>query len=509
MPQLIYTSNGAPSSTPAGLGYINIDTTNDRVYFAVDTSSSSDWQLMPTSLSDTLINSDLDFGGNYKAINLKGLDFQTFAESTISGGAISPNQSLVSVDTEANASTDDVDTITITTNLNYIFLKLEDASRVATLKHGTGNLALPNGADVSMVYDVVYPLIYDGSNWLLLFDPAGLAVNFPIADGTNLLKGSLDASKQVRFEADTNTPSSTTIVVSTPTADLDMNNLVQNSGSGTNNAVPRFDGDGQTLQDSGILIDDSDNISNIAKISTLDHIEVSEIAAPATPASGKIALYGKSDGQVYIKDDAGLETSLTGGASSDTMSNVGTGVGVYKQKTGSNFELRTPKAGNYISLSLSGDDILISGLQASEAQIGSVELATSTETLSGVSDTLAVHPLGLKENYVQNVDNPNDQTGTAYTLQGDTSGSDKGKTIWMNNASSNVLTIDTNANESYEANFTCIVMQEGVGQTTITAASGVTLNGTSAGSVVINNQYQGVTLVRRSTDVWIASGDLT
>lgn len=36
-----------------------------------------------------------------------------------------------------------------------------------------------------------------------------------------------------------------------------------------------------------------------------------EQASPTAPGSGKVAIYAKSDGKVYIKDDAGLETDLT------------------------------------------------------------------------------------------------------------------------------------------------------------------------------------------------------
>jgi hypothetical protein len=36
-----------------------------------------------------------------------------------------------------------------------------------------------------------------------------------------------------------------------------------------------------------------------------------EVAAPATPASGTAAVYVKSDGLVYTKDDAGLERLMT------------------------------------------------------------------------------------------------------------------------------------------------------------------------------------------------------
>lgn len=312
MPQLIYTGTAAPSTAPAGEGYIFVDTTNDRVYLATGTSNSSDWKILPENIGDVSINADMDFGGAYKAINLKGLDFQTFAESTIATGVIAPTQTLVSVDTEGDASTDNIDTITVATDLNMICLKMENASRVPTLKHGTGNLSLPNGSDVAMVNDLLYWFIYDGSNWLLSFDPAGTAATFPIADGTTLLQGSIDSTKKVRFEVDTNTPTATTRVISTPSVDLDMDDIVINSGTGTDNAIPRFNADGQTVQDSNVLIDDSDNISGVAKISTTDHLELTEIAAPSTPATGKVAVYTKTDGKLYIKDDAGTETDCTG-----------------------------------------------------------------------------------------------------------------------------------------------------------------------------------------------------
>jgi hypothetical protein len=39
---------------------------------------------------------------------------------------------------------------------------------------------------------------------------------------------------------------------------------------------------------------------------------ISEGAAPSTPASGKVAIYAKTDGGVYSKDDTGTETNVTG-----------------------------------------------------------------------------------------------------------------------------------------------------------------------------------------------------
>lgn len=72
------------------------------------------------------------------------------------------------------------------------------------------------------------------------------------------------------------------------------------STGSTDNAVLRADGTGgSTAQSSAITVDDNGAVT------------VPEIAAPSTPASGKVAVYAKSDGKLYIKDDAGTETDLT------------------------------------------------------------------------------------------------------------------------------------------------------------------------------------------------------
>ncbi len=48
------------------------------------------------------------------------------------------------------------------------------------------------------------------------------------------------------------------------------------------------------------------------RVTSQGAVVVAEVSAPSTPASGKVALYAKTDGLLYAKDDAGTETSLTG-----------------------------------------------------------------------------------------------------------------------------------------------------------------------------------------------------
>jgi hypothetical protein len=52
----------------------------------------------------------------------------------------------------------------------------------------------------------------------------------------------------------------------------------------------------------------------ISALGISDQAIFTESAAPSTPASGRVALYAKSDGLFYSKDDTGAETLVSGGA---------------------------------------------------------------------------------------------------------------------------------------------------------------------------------------------------
>lgn len=58
--------------------------------------------------------------------------------------------------------------------------------------------------------------------------------------------------------------------------------------------------------------------------SDFNSVLLNEISPPATPASGKVIIYAKSDGLVYSKDDAGVETLMSGGESRTKLIASGT-----------------------------------------------------------------------------------------------------------------------------------------------------------------------------------------
>jgi len=163
--QYYFTGISAPTTTPPFAGSTFVDLTNDRFYIAVGTSSASDWQLSILSLSELLINTDLALGGIHQIQKAKSMDYQPSSEIVIATGAAVQTQTLQSIDTEGDAATDDLDTLTVLANANVCILKLENAARIVTLKHGTGNFNLPGDADVVMVFNQLYYMVYDGAAW--------------------------------------------------------------------------------------------------------------------------------------------------------------------------------------------------------------------------------------------------------------------------------------------------------------------------------------------------------
>lgn len=111
-------------------------------------------------LGDTTAgHTNTDFAGeieDFRDFVAQMLGGSARTELTISGGAIVPPDGsgggIFTVDTEGNAATDDLASIT-TTNLSdgaLVMLYAENTSRVVTLKHGTGNLSLEDGLDLAL-----------------------------------------------------------------------------------------------------------------------------------------------------------------------------------------------------------------------------------------------------------------------------------------------------------------------------------------------------------------------
>lgn len=90
-------------------------------------------------------------GGSVSAADLETIpNYSAQSELTVATGAITPTKASHTVDTEADDPTDDLDTVTLT-NFNagdVIELTVENASRVVTVKNGTGNITTLTGTDI-------------------------------------------------------------------------------------------------------------------------------------------------------------------------------------------------------------------------------------------------------------------------------------------------------------------------------------------------------------------------
>lgn len=122
---------------------------------------------------------------------------------------------------------------------------------------------------------------------------------------------------------------------------------------------------------------------------------------------------------------------------------------------------------------------------------GAQAIGTITDLQSTLDDKAALEP------------QINAQTGTSYTL----TLPDRGALVTMSNAAANTLTIPANASAAFPVGTIISVLQLGAGTTTITGASGVTVNGVPGGTGNIGSRYQAAALLKTATDAWTISGD--
>ena len=148
-------------------------------------------------------------------------------------------------------------------------------------------------------------------------------------------------------------------------------------------------------------------------------------SAPETPAAGKVAVYAKADGKLYIKDDVGTETDLTSTGSGslgsnlssttdDITSNNGTirlagSGGTNNEDLDFDFETTANTVGVSSSTGVTSVDFGTINLDAnnlsgtntgdepsaSTTTPGIAELATSAEINTGTDNTRTITPSGL------------------------------------------------------------------------------------------------------------------
>jgi len=86
--------------------------------------------------------------------------------------------------------------------------------------------------------------------------------------------------------------------------------------------------------------------------------------------------------------------------------------------------------------------------------------------------------------------------------------SDAGKLIQFTDSGTETCTVPPNSSVAFPVGTQILVVQEGSGQVTLAAGSGVTIN-SKDGNLKLSARYCAATLIKRATDTWYAIGDLT
>lgn len=143
-------------------------------------------------------------------------------------------------------------------------------------------------------------------------------------------------------------------------------------------------------------------------------------------------------------------------------------------------------------------------IEFSEAVYDTVKAATFEGDLTGTSSSanFVSHTgvVGLSDNYSPLNVSINSQSAS-YTLVL----SDIGKMVEINNASANNLTVPADSTTNFPIGTQISILQTGSGQTTVTNAVGVTINGTPG--LKLRTQWSIATLIKRAANTWVLLGD--
>lgn len=163
--------SGVPAFPALNAGDMVLDTHPERAYEEIAAIATA---LVSSGFAHALLP---DASANARALGsaskfwglgyVKGLVLAASTELTVAAGAVTAVQGVHSLDTESDAASDDLVTITAGSGLAQgavLILRAEDVSRVVTLKDGAGNLLL-NGDYALSATDRTITLLYDGANW--------------------------------------------------------------------------------------------------------------------------------------------------------------------------------------------------------------------------------------------------------------------------------------------------------------------------------------------------------
>lgn len=170
----------------------------------------------------------------------------------------------------------------------------------------------------------------------------------------------------------------------------------------------------------------------------------------------------------------------------------------------------TAESADDLSISHSSASINVHGLSDGAAVVGTTSTQTLTNktlenpTISSINGSVSVSGnLSVSGNIIGHTEF-NSQSSSSYTL----SLSDDSKIIQMSNSSANTVTVPLNSSVAFPVGTQIMVVQYGVGQTSIAASDpSITINSTPG--LKLRAQWSSATLIKTATNTWLLLGDLT
>jgi hypothetical protein len=279
--------------------------------------------------------------------------------------------------------------------------------------------------------------------------------------------------------------------------------------------------DGNLVVDGNLTVNGTEFIASATSITIEDNLLQLSHENPANTVDlGIVVAYndGTNKHAGIARDVSDDKWKLFKGVSTEPTTTVAFGEGSLDALAVGAFEASSATIGDVSNTELQYLNGVTSAIQTQLDAKAPTADPTFTGTVSGV--TKAHVGLG-------NVDNTSDankpistatqtaldaKVNSLVTIDAETASytlilTNQDQMVEMNVGSANTLTVPANSSVAFPIGTRIHVVQTGSGQTTITPAGGVTVNGTPG--LKTRAQWSAVTLVKRATDTWVAFGDLT
>lgn len=244
-------------------------------------------------------------------------------ELTISAGAVTKTQSYHRIDTEADAASDSLDTISGGTSGDELFIRAENTARTVSITNA-GNIYTGTGTDIDLdSNEKIVHFIYDGtlSKWVVVGGSGGVG-----GGGTNFNITGDTGTPETVGDADTVTIAGGTgisTVVSatnTVTVNLDVPVAITDGGTGETTATAAFNAISPNTTKGDIIVHNGTNNIRVPVGATDGHALVVDAAEAAGVKWAEVSGTGGGGTGGILISDAEIKVLLDSG----TLGSAGT-----------------------------------------------------------------------------------------------------------------------------------------------------------------------------------------